>query len=289
MVIYTSAWPPVPIAEGSIFSHVFNSKRCAPGQVVYIDGPTGRQLTKANVKHAALSLAHGLRNELHTPKFRGPSLSRGDTVMIFSQNNILYPVFMWGIFAAGLCATLAPNTASPNEVRGQWTDSRSKVIIVSSSLVHAALDVFKLANFNPEDALRRMIVYSDGEDVQLPEGFKFTRYEDLSAQGLLPKEEPFGGPLSNQTALLCYSSGTTGKPKGVQVNPACYARSPLSSTNRMLTLPTLDHTQEPHSAIGRTPVDRNSRIAHPVDDLPRPLLSYVWGSKLLNDANLSRR
>lgn len=225
MVIYTSAWRSVPVAEESVFSHVFNSKLCASEQVVYVDGPTGQRFTKANVKHAALSLAHGLRNELNTPNFRGPSLSRGDTVMIFSQNNILYPVFVWGIFAAGLSATLASSIASPDEVRGQWIDSRSKVMIVSSSLVHTALDVFKRMSFSPEDALSRIIVYSDGENVQLPRGSRFTRYEDLSARGVLSKEESFDGQLSNQTALLCYSSGTTGKPKGVEVNPTLYAVS----------------------------------------------------------------
>ena len=221
MVVYTSAWPPVPIIEESIFSHVFNSKLCAPEQVVYIDGPTGRRFTQANVKHGALSLAHGLRNELHTPNFRGPSLSRGDTVMIFSQNNILYPVFMWGIFAAGLRVTLASNIASPNEVKEQWTDSGSKVMIVSSSSVHATFDMFKLLKISPEDVLSKMIVYSDGETAQLPKGFKFIDYEDLSTRGILSKEETFDGKLSNETALLCYSSGTSGKPKGVEVTSPC--------------------------------------------------------------------
>lgn len=220
MVVYTSAWPSVPIVEESIFSHVFDSKLCAPEKVVYIDGPTGRRFTQAEVKHAALSLAHGLRNELHTPNFRGPSLSRGDTVMIFSQNNLLYPIFMWGIFAAGLRATPAPSTASPNELKEQWVNSESRVMIVSSSLVHEALGMFKLLNSTPEAALSRMIVYSDGENDQLPGGFKFTIYEDLSTRGLLPKEEPFDGHLANETALLCYSSGTSGKPKGVEVNHA---------------------------------------------------------------------
>ena len=219
MVVYTSAWPSVPIIEESIFTHVFSSRLCAPGKAVYIDGPTGRRFTQAEVKHAALSLAHGLRNELHTPDFRGPSLSRGDTVMILSQNNILYPIFMWGIFAAGLRATPAPSTAIPNEVGEQWVNSGTKVMIVSSSLINTALGMFKLLNFSLGAALRRMIVYPDGENDQLPEAFRFTRYEDLSTRGLLSKEEPFDGQLSNETALLCYSSGTSGKPKGVEVYP----------------------------------------------------------------------
>lgn len=266
MVVYTSAWPSVPIIEESVFSHVFNSKLCTPGQVVYIDGPTGRRFTQANVKHAALSLAHGLRNELHTPNFRGPLLSRGDTVMIFSQNNILYPVFMWGILAAGLGVTPASSIASPNEVKEQWMDSGSKVMIVSSSLVRAALGMFKLLDFSPEDALSMMIVYSDGEDDQLPRGFEFTRYEDLSTRGLLSKEEPFDGQLSNETALLCYFSGTSGKPKGVEVNisfrpsiptvtlyPGLIA--PHHSPIHILILFTTDNAQEPHRAIEYSPVN----------------------------------
>jgi len=267
MVVYTSAWPSVPIIEESIFSHVFNTKLCTPEQVVYIDGQTGRRFTQANVKHAALSLAHGLRNELHTPNFRGPLLSKGDTVMIFSQNNILYPVFMWGIFAAGLRATPASGTASPNEVKEQWIDSTAKVMIVSSSLIHTALATFKLLNFGHEDALSRIIVYPDGEDASFPKGLKFTRYEDISTRGLLSKEEPFDGQLSNQTALLCYSSGTSGKPKGVEVNiflslsiphrdhrvlPASVRRS--TSAN-VLILFTSDHAQEPRRAIGHAPVN----------------------------------
>lgn len=149
--------------------------------------------------------------------------------MVFSQNNILYPVFMWGIFAAGLRVTLASSIASPNEVKEQWIDSGSKVMIVSSSLVHTAFDMFKLLNFSPEDVLSKMIVYSDGETSQLPKGFKLISYEDLSTRGILPQEETFDGQLSNETALLCYSSGTSGKPKGVEVNFSLYCRPPYPS------------------------------------------------------------
>ena len=95
-------------------------------------------------------------------------------------------------------------------------------MIVSSPLVYVALAMSKLLDSSPEAALNRMIVYSDGERAQLPEGFRFARYEDLSSRGLLSKEEVFDGQLSNETALLCYSSGTCGKPKGVEVSPSLH-------------------------------------------------------------------
>jgi 4-coumarate--CoA ligase len=43
------------------------------------------------------------------------------------------------------------------------------------------------------------------------------RIEDLLRVGTLKEEAKFDGPLANETVLLCYSSGTTGKPKGVEV------------------------------------------------------------------------
>jgi len=40
--------------------------------------------------------------------------------------------------------------------------------------------------------------------------------DDLLGHGALPEEEKFVGHQANETLLLCYSSGTTGKPKGVE-------------------------------------------------------------------------
>lgn len=40
---------------------------------------------------------------------------------------------------------------------------------------------------------------------------------DLVGKGKLEEEEKFDGEDAHETAFLCYSSGTTGKPKGVEV------------------------------------------------------------------------
>jgi long-subunit acyl-CoA synthetase (AMP-forming) len=44
------------------------------------------------------------------------------------------------------------------------------------------------------------------------------RYDDLLGKGQLKKEEAFEAGASHETALLCYSSGTTSKSKGVEVS-----------------------------------------------------------------------
>jgi acyl-coenzyme A synthetase/AMP-(fatty) acid ligase len=46
-----------------------------------------------------------------------------------------------------------------------------------------------------------------------PESAGFLAMEDLLGKGKLDQEEKFEGPLANETLFLCYSSGTTGKPK----------------------------------------------------------------------------
>lgn len=44
----------------------------------------------------------------------------------------------------------------------------------------------------------------------------FIHMDDLLGKGTLGAAERFDGPLSNETVFLCYSSGTTGRPKGVE-------------------------------------------------------------------------
>ena len=45
----------------------------------------------------------------------------------------------------------------------------------------------------------------------------YKRYDELLGKGQLEKEENFDGPASHDTLMICYSSGTTSKSKGVEV------------------------------------------------------------------------
>jgi fatty-acyl-CoA synthase len=62
------------------------------------------------------------------------------------------------------------------------------------------------------ETVRRFVVIDDGADVALPEGW-------LDYETLLAEAEPFTGPFTiddeNTAAAMCYTSGTTGNPKGV--------------------------------------------------------------------------
>ena len=96
--IYTSPVPPLPIVATSTFTHLFSSPSHDPDTVggypgatkAFVDAPSGTTLTRAQLKHLALSFAFGLRNH--------PSLAakRGDVVLVYSQNSLNWPVVLFG-------------------------------------------------------------------------------------------------------------------------------------------------------------------------------------------------
>ena len=121
------------------------------------------------------------------------------------------------MFAAGLRASLASSSSSPSELLNQWKDGNLKCIIASSSLVPVALEMLELAGIRPEDAARRVIVFVDGVSTGPLPRLPFIPYEGIAERGKLKGEEKFPGEQANETVLLCYSSGTSGLPKGVEV------------------------------------------------------------------------
>ncbi|THH08646.1 hypothetical protein EW145_g2565 [Phellinidium pouzarii] len=213
--IYTSSIPPFEVAEHSIYSHIFPKNDPFPGDTAaFIDADTGNTLTRAVLRRTTFELAWGLRHVLHA-NYGGPALARDDTVLVFSPNSVAYPIVVFGAFAAGIRATLANSAYTPTELAHQYKDSQAKVVFAHKDLVPVAVKMFELLGVDAKEARSRIIIASWNENDRSPKGF--IQMEDLLGKGRLEIEENFDGPLSNETALLCYSSGTTGKPKGVEL------------------------------------------------------------------------
>lgn len=102
-IVYRSPLPSVPLYTHSIFTHLFSS--ADPNDVggfnaslpAFIDAVTGTTLTRGQLRKLALALGYGLQKH--------PTLSakRGDTVMIYSQNSLAWPVV---VFGSGKCFQL---------------------------------------------------------------------------------------------------------------------------------------------------------------------------------------
>ena len=236
MTIYRSPIPDVTIPNESLFTFLFEGKvdREIPGTTpAFIDAPTGRSITRSEFKATCLSLGWGLRN-IFAKKLGGVEVTRGDTVMIFSPNSFAWPFALFGSIAAGFKVTLANSSYTPAELGYQWKDSRAKVVFAHPALVPAVLTMFGASGVSKEEARKRIIVMGVGDKDATANGF--VHMDDLLGMGRLSVAEQFDGPLSNETVYLCYSSGTTGKPKGVEV------RLFVSSSDVML-YPDIHHSQ----------------------------------------------
>ncbi|KAK7044888.1 4-coumarate--CoA ligase-like 7 [Favolaschia claudopus] len=223
--IYTSPFPDVPVDHCSLFTKLFRSR--GPNDVgghpeswtAYVDAASGTGLTRAQVKTLSLSFAYGLRDH---PTTR-PLTKRGDTVLLFSPNSLAWPIVLYGSVAAGLRCTLANTAYTSHELGFQYKDSAAKLVLTYEENIGVVMKMFEEQGYSNAEARQRIVVlrrdlrWAGGPAVSaLPEAAGLVSLEELLARGVLDREETFEGEAAHETVYLCYSSGTTGNPKGVE-------------------------------------------------------------------------
>ncbi|KAF8507891.1 AMP binding protein [Hysterangium stoloniferum] len=205
--IYRSSDPKIAIPERSIFAHVF-SKSLDLTLPAYIDAPTGFTFSIGDVRSRSLQLAWGLRNILGQKK--------GSTIALFSPNSVAWPIVLLGGIAAGLRVTTINSSYTPTELLHQLEDSGAYYVFTHPTLIANARETLKLMKVSEPEIKKRIILV--GPPASLAHAQDWQRYDELLGKGHFEKETNFDGSASNETALLCYSSGTTSKSKGVELS-----------------------------------------------------------------------
>jgi acyl-CoA synthetase (AMP-forming)/AMP-acid ligase II len=197
---FKNPYPDVEIPNVSVYDFLFGSIADEDlDRVALVDPKSGSETTYraliAQINAAAGALAA-----------RG--IGVGDVVGILSPNVPAFATVFHGVLRAGATATTLNALFTANEIEKQLIDSKAKILITVSPLYEHAAEAAKRVGLGDEN-----LIVLDGEGL---EKSGHPNAVDLLAPNLPAPEVSFDP--ATHIAVLPYSSGTTGNPKGVKLS-----------------------------------------------------------------------
>ncbi len=165
--------------------------KTSPDKPAYIMAATGQIVTYRQLDQASNRGAH---------LFRRLGLRTGDTIAIFMENNAHFLEVCWAAQRSGLIYTPISSRLTAPEVEYIVKDCGAKVILTSRAKADVAKDLIE-----PLSHLRARLMIGGAQA-------GYDSYDDAIAQ---EPPEPIEDEIEGGDML--YSSGTTGRPKGVKL------------------------------------------------------------------------
>ncbi|KAJ5908359.1 Acyl-CoA ligase inpC [Penicillium taxi] len=183
----------------------------------YTCGLSGKSYSSQEVVNRVEEIARGLAKEFGWAPNDGTEWDK--CVAVFSVNTIDSLPFFWAVNR--LAGIVSPVNAAANaaELKHQILDSGAQALFTCASLLPVALHAASLADF-PKHKIYLIDVVPQlfGANSQT----EFKTVSQIAETGKsLPPLEPLRwghGEGARRTAYLCYSSGTSGLPKGVKIS-----------------------------------------------------------------------
>ncbi|MFE9120827.1 4-coumarate--CoA ligase family protein [Streptomyces sp. NPDC007172] len=196
--VFHSEYADVAVVDEPIHEAVLARSTAAHADTVALVDGTDRSGTTAitygqlDVWHRALAGA-----------FAASGLRKGDVLALHSPNSVLYPVVFYGATRAGAAVTTVHPLSTPEEFAKQLGDSSARWIVTVSPLLESARRAAELAG-----GIQEIFVCDRAE------GHRSVVHDLLGADA---PEPAVAFDPAEDIAVLPYSSGTTGVPKGVML------------------------------------------------------------------------
>lgn len=210
--IVSSALPDIPLPTGNLATYILETTKRWPTKTALECDVTGRKYTYSQVVDAVARWGGYLATL---------GMQRGDRLAIMMLNCPEYMLVMLGAMSVGIPVTVINSAYTAEEVYHQLQDSDPALVVhddITEKVVEAALTLLK-------KPVRRVT----NTDASPPAGVPNLR--SLLQDSSLHLADPIE-VSGTETALLPYSSGTTGKPKGVDVS-----HNALTSNTEMYSHP----------------------------------------------------
>ncbi len=193
--MFRSPLPDVAIPEVSVYDALFASLTDDDlDRVALIDGSSGAETSYGQLRAQVGALAGALAA-------RG--IAVGDVVALHSPNVPAFATVFHGILRAGAVATTVNALYTAEEIENQLRDSGARTLFTVSALLPQASIAATAAGIAPED-----VIVIDGAQGH-------TSLSELLAMNASAPSVHFDP--ATHLAVLPYSSGTTGRPKGVML------------------------------------------------------------------------
>ena len=195
-VVYKSRYADVAVVDELIHDRVLGGAAQRGSRPAMVDTVSGKSLSYAELAGLVRKLAAGLAEN---------GLRKGDVLALHSPNTILFPVVFFATTTAGGTVTTLSPLATPEDMAKQLVDSEAKMLVTVSALLEPA----KAAT-----ALVRQQTGAELEVLVCDQAEAHRSVMELLSDGEVPAYDSDPG---TDVAVLPYSSGTTGTPKGVML------------------------------------------------------------------------